>query len=284
MQSITDPDDPRLADYRHLNDAAIRAATGHDLSGGCAIVEGSVALDVVLRAGVALRSILLTPSRAATLAALLARAPAEVPVYVADRDVLADVVGFDLHRGVLASAPRTPSPSPEDLLPGCRRVVVTQGLNDHENIGALFRNAAAFGFDAVLLDDRTADPLYRRSIRVSSGWAAAMAHTRVGRLPEGYDPLRSGGFRIVALTPAAGATALDAAAQAGLLDDRVAVVVGAEGSGLTSDAIDAADVSVRIPMAPGVDSLNVATALAVVGAFAASRRGWEPGPSRSGHR
>jgi len=273
---IRDVEDPRLADYRHLNDAAARTAAGRDdaTGGGCAIVEGAVALEVVLRAGVPLRSLLLTRARAESMAPLLERRAADVPLFVADREVLAEVVGFDLHRGVLASAERRPPLPADEVLGSCSRVVVTEGLNDHENLGALFRNAAALDIDAVLLDDRTADPLYRRCIRVSSGWAAVLPHARLGALPGGYDRLRSHGFRVVALTPSPDALAADRAAAAGWLDDRVALVVGAEGPGLAPASIAGADAAVRIPMAPGVDSLNVATSLAVVAAFAAARRQW----------
>ncbi len=274
MERIDDPGDPRLADYRHLNDAAARAAAGRDDGvDACTIVEGLVALRVVLEHGVPLRSVLLTPSRTETLGELL-DGLAGVPVYLAERDVMAGIVGFDLHRGVLASAVRPVPRLPAEVLSGRRRVVVTQALNDHENLGALFRNAAALGVEAVVLDDRTADPLYRRSVRVSSGWAAVLPHVRVGPLPDGYEPLRDAGFRVVALTPAAGALDVDRAAASGLLDDPVALVVGAEGPGLTDAAIDGADAAVRVPMSPGVDSLNVATSLAVVAAFAAARRGW----------
>ncbi|UDY36213.1 TrmH family RNA methyltransferase [Dermatobacter hominis] len=274
MERIEDPADPRLADYHHLNDAAARAAAGRDEGvEACTIVEGAVALRVVLDRGVPLRSVLLTLSKAAALEAALDGLHG-VPVYVADREVLAGVVGFDLHRGVLASAVRPAPAEPTDVLRGCRRVVVAEALNDHENLGALFRNAAALGVEAVVLDDRTADPLYRRSVRVSSGWAAVLPHSRVGPLPGGYEPLRAAGFRIVALTPAAGALDVDRAADDGLLSDPVALVVGAEGPGLSAAAIEGADVAVRVPMAPGVDSLNVATSLAVVAAFAAARRGW----------
>jgi tRNA G18 (ribose-2'-O)-methylase SpoU len=276
VEQIVDPDDPRLADYRHLNDAAARSAAGRDGDGdgGCTIVEGLVALRLVVEHRAPLRSVLLTPSRAATLGPLLEDLDDDVPVWVAERDVLAGIVGFDLHRGVLAAAVRpAPVPAPE-LLSRCRRVVVAEALNDHENLGALFRNAAALGVEAVLLDDRTADPLYRRSVRVSSGWAAVLPHARLGPLPGGYEPLRTAGFRIVALTPGAAAVDVDEAAASALLDDPVALVVGAEGPGLTDAAIAGADAAVRVPMADGVDSLNVATSLAVVAAFAAARRRW----------
>ena len=270
---IDDAEDPRLADYRHLTDAAARAAVeaGAD---GCCIIEGVVALDRVLAAGVALRSVLVTPARAESSGPLLGRVPVDVPVLVAPRELLADVTGFDVHRGVLASASRGPERSVAGLLGTARRVVVTEGINDHENLGSLFRNAAGTGVDAVLLDDRSADPLYRRSIRVSLGWAAVLPHARIGPLPEAFTALREAGFRVVALTPDAGAVPVDDAARSGLLDDRVALVVGAEGPGLTAAARSGADALVRIPMPAGTDSFNVATSLAVVAAFAAARRDW----------
>jgi tRNA G18 (ribose-2'-O)-methylase SpoU len=270
---VADPADERLADYRDLTDAAARRAveSGRD---GCCIVEGVVALDRVLGAGVELRSVLVTPTRADTLGDLLDRVPGDVPVLVAERDVLARVAGYDVHRGVLASARRGPLPEPAAVLAASRRVVVCEGLNDHENLGSLFRNAAGTAMDAVLLDERSADPLYRRSIRVSLGWAAVLPHARIGALPGSFAVLRDAGFRVVALTPAAGAVPVDEAAATGLLDDRVALVVGAEGPGLSRGALDGADALVRVPMAAGTDSFNVATSLAVVGAFAAARRRW----------
>jgi len=282
VERIDDPDDPRLADYRHLNDAQARAAAGRDDADGdsggdghgCTIVEGAVALGVVLRSGIPLRSLLLTPNRLDALTPLLELVAPDVPVLVADREVLAGVVGFDLHRGVLASARRPRPTDPHALLRGRRRVVLAEGLNDHENLGSLYRNAAALGFEAVLLDHRSADPLYRRSVRVSSGWAAVLPTARIAALPDGYEPLRDRGFRVVALTPVASAVDVDKAAAAGLLDDPLALVVGAEGPGLSEAAIAQADVAVRVPMASGVDSLNVATSFAVVAAFAGARRSW----------
>ncbi len=281
MQRVDDPDDQRIVDYLHLNDAAARAAAGLDRRSGCAIVEGVVALDTILRAGLRLRSVLVSPKRATSLAAMLSQVPADVPIYVAERPVLQRIVGFDLHRGVLASAERPSPVLAEDLAVRSHRVVVTEGLNDHENLGSLFRNAAALGFDGALLDQRTADPLYRRSIRVSSGWALVLAHAWVPTIGDAAEVLRRRGFRVVALTPARDAVAVDAAAAEGMLDGRVALVVGAEGPGLSTAAVDAADVALRIPMRSGVDSLNVATSLAVVGAFAASRDGWSTAPART---
>jgi tRNA G18 (ribose-2'-O)-methylase SpoU len=184
---------------------------------------------------------------------------------VAEADVLRGVVGFDLHRGALASVDRR-APAPVEAaarqLAGARLLVVAEGLNDHENLGGLYRNAAAFGVDAVLLDPRCADPFYRRSVRVSLGHVLAVPTLHSGDLPAGLSTLHELGVTTLALTPA-GTTDLHDLDPADLGPGPVAVVVGAEGPGLTEATITAAHRRVRIAMAPGVDSLNVATATAV---------------------
>jgi tRNA G18 (ribose-2'-O)-methylase SpoU len=174
---------------------------------------------------------------------------------------MAEVVGFHLNRGVLAVADRAARPEAADLVRDARLVAVLEGVNDHENLGALFRNAAALGVDGVLLGPRCADPLYRRSVRVSMGHVLRVPFTELpGPWPDSLELLRAAGLRIAALTPAPAAEPL---AAAGLGGQRVALLLGAEGPGLTAEALAAADVRVRIPMATGVDSLNVATAAAV---------------------
>jgi tRNA G18 (ribose-2'-O)-methylase SpoU len=180
---------------------------------------------------------------------------------------MAQVVGFHLNRGVLATADRAPVPAVPELLARSHHLAVLEGINDHENLGALFRNAAAFGVDAVLLGPGCADPLYRRSVRVSMGHVLRVPFAPVCSWPGDLQAVRSAGFRVVALTPALRAVPL---AQAGVSVGRVAWLLGAEGPGLSADALSAADLAVRIPMAPGVDSLNVATAAAI--AFASARR------------
>ncbi len=249
VRLVTDPDDPRLDDYRHLNDAAARRAVEGPDGRGVFIVEGAVALEQLLASEHRVRSVVLSPARAETLADRL-RGRVEV-VLVADREVLRSVTGFDVHRGVLAAGLRPPPADPQLLVRRAGRVVLLEGISDNENVGAVFRNAAALGIDAVLVDPACADPLYRRSIRVSSGWSLRM-------------------------TPASGALDVDDAAAAGALEDPVMYLLGAEGPGLRTESIDGADVAVRVPMAGTVDSLNVATSLAVVAAFAAARRGWCP--------
>jgi tRNA G18 (ribose-2'-O)-methylase SpoU len=185
--------------------------------------------------------------------------PLNAPVYVADRDVLVATAGFDLHRGVVASIDRPAPLEPGAVWRAATAVAVLEDLTDHENLGAVFRNAAAFGLGGVLLSPRCADPLYRRSIRVSSGQVLRLPFARLDPWPAGLDALRSGGFTIVALTPAPAATPI------ATIDwpARVAFLVGTEGPGLTAGALAAADIRASIPMAAGVDSLNVATAAAV---------------------
>jgi tRNA G18 (ribose-2'-O)-methylase SpoU len=269
---IDDPDDPRLDDYRHLTDAAARRSIE---SGGAAhgifVVEGPLALDQLRASGHRVRSVLVTPTRADSMGD---RLEGLGPVLVAERAVLAAACGYDVHRGVLAAAERPAPRSAAEVVQGAARVLVLEGVNDNENVGALFRNAAALGIQAVLLDSACTDPLYRRSIRVSSGWTLRIPYARGDSTGALLTQLGSAGFRTVALTPASDALDVDRAAADGLLDAPVALVVGAEGPGLSPASLGAADHAVRVPMAPGVDSLNVATSVAVVGAFAAARRGW----------
>ena len=289
MLHVEDPTDPRLDDYRHLNDAAARrAADPEGAPHGVVVVEGAVALEQLLSSELQVRSVLLSPTRAAALSDRLTGVDT---VYVAAREVLAAVAGFDVHRGVLAAAAR---PAPADpaavigaavvgaavvgtaVVGSSQRLVVLEGLSDNENVGAVFRNAAALGIDAVLLDGTCTDPLYRRSIRVSSGWTLRLPFARAGSSAELLALLGAAGVRTLALTPAPEAVPVDAAADRGLFDGAVAFVVGAEGPGLSAATIAACDAAVRVPMAAGVDSLNVATSLAVVAAFAAARRNWSP--------
>jgi len=271
---VTDPDDPRIADFADLTDATARRAVEGSGGHGLFIVEGVITVGQLLASDYPVRSVLLTPARAESLGDLVAAVPDDVPVLVAERSVLRAVTGFNVHRGVLASADRMALPTAEQLLSAHDRVVVVSRVNDHENLGALFRTSAALGIGAVLVDDQCADPLYRRAVRVSLGHVLHLPHARVGAVLGAFDAIRSTGHRIVALTPRSGSVKVDAAAAQGILDDPVAFVIGPEGPGLDEAVIDAADHAVAIPMAPGVDSLNVATSLGVVAAFAAARRGW----------
>jgi tRNA G18 (ribose-2'-O)-methylase SpoU len=225
---------------------------------GIVIAEGVSVVQRLVSSPYPVRAVLGVPARVQALAPVLD--PLPVDVYVGDKWLLSDVIGFRLTRGVLASADRIPPPPVETLLGRARAVAVLEGLNDFENIGAVFRNAAAFGIDAVLLDPRCADPLYRRSVRVSMGHALRVPFAVLpGVWPESLDVVRRAGFRLVALTPRRDATPLARVRP----PQRWAVLLGAEGPGLSDAALDAADEIVRIPMAAGVDSLNVATAGAV---------------------
>ena len=257
ITTVDDAGDPRLADYRDLTTADRRP----DRPGGRGLViaEGVVVVRRLVASPYPVRSVLGVPRRLDELADDLAAL--DVPVYATDADTMAAVVGFHHNRGVLAVADRAAPPDPVALAARSRLLAVLEGVNDHENLGALFRNAAALGVDGVLLGPRCADPLYRRSVRVSMGHVLRVPFAV---LPEPWPPaldlLRTAGLRVAALTPAADAVPL---ARAGLERGPVALLLGAEGPGLSAAALAAADVQVRIPMAAGVDSLNVATAAAV---------------------
>lgn len=260
---LTDPDDPRLGDYRGLTDTALRRRMEPD--GGLFIAEGELVVRRALQAGHRLRSLLLAENRVAPVGDLVAQAGA--PVYVGSAAVLEAVTGFHVHRGVLAAVHRRPELTVGELLDGAdgrpppRRLCVVEELSNPTNLGAVFRSAAALGVDGVLLAPTCGDPLYRRSVRVSMGEVFALPYARVQPWPDGLEQLRDHGFRVFALTPAADAVPLEQVVLGP--DDAVAVMLGAEGPGLTAAALDRADARVRIPMANGVDSLNIAAAAAV---------------------
>jgi tRNA G18 (ribose-2'-O)-methylase SpoU len=248
---IEDPGDPRIADFVGLTDVELRRRT--EAERACFIVEGPLAIERLVASRYEPRAFLFTPKVAARLGAVAEGSGA--PVYVAEPDVLAATVGFDLHRGAVASAARPGPADPASVAAGTGPLLVVEGVNDHENLGSLFRAAAAFGVTGVLLDPTCADPLYRRCVRVSMGHVLAVPFAVLAPWPSGLADLRA---TVVALTPG-GDTDLKQVTP----PDRLALVVGAEGPGLTAAALAAADLRVRIPMAAGADSLNVATAAAV---------------------
>ncbi len=259
---IDDPGDPRLDDFRDLT----RADRRPDRPGGRGLViaEGAVVVRRLLGSAYPVRSLLGVQRRFDELAGDLAACPA--PFYVTSAESMAEVVGFHLNRGVLAVADRARFAPAAELLTAARVVAVLEGVGDHENLGALFRNAAALGVDAVLLGEGCSDPLYRRSVRVSMGTVLMMPFAVApGPIDQLVNLLRSNGFRTAALSPAGEVTLAGAR-----LTAPVAVLLGAEGPGLSAAALAAADLRVRIPMSRGVDSLNVATAAAIT--FAAVRR------------
>jgi tRNA G18 (ribose-2'-O)-methylase SpoU len=254
---VDDPADPRLDDYRGLRDPAGRARVEEHR--GVLVAEGVVPIRTLLGSGRRVRSLLLHPRELDRLAADLAAV--EAPVYVASRATMRSVAGFDVHRGALAAADRfAPSPAAE-VVRGARRLLVIEGSTSVENVGLAFRNAAAFGFGGVLLDPACGDPLTRRAVRVSCGHVLTVPFARLQRLPDGLRPLQEAGVTIAALTPAADAEPLDALRPAA--GEALALLVGSEGSGLDAATLAAADRRVRIPLAPGVDSLNLAVAAAI---------------------
>ncbi|CAN5368862.1 RNA methyltransferase [soil metagenome] len=274
IHPITDPTDERLADYVSLTDVALRSR--HEPSKGLYIAESSTVLRRALGAGHRPRSVLLSPRWLPDLVATLASLPDDgttVPVYVAEPDVLEAITGFHVHRGALASMHRPALAPVHDLLSaarggtGARRVAILEDIVDHTNVGAIFRSAAALGVDAVLVTPRCADPLYRRSVRVSMGTVFQVPWTRLETWPGGLEDLRAAGFTVAALALADDAVSLDDLVAAP--PERLALMLGTEGDGLSRGAVEAADLVVRIPMAGGVDSLNVAAASAV--AFWATR-------------
>lgn len=265
---VTDPADPRLRDYTGLTDVALR--TRREPAEGLYMAESTKVIERALRAGHRPRSFLMAERWLPDLAPLLSRVRArhgEVPVFVGDRDVVETITGFHLHRGALAAMHRPVLPPVEEVVAGARRVAVLEDVVDHTNVGAAFRSAAALGVDAVLVTPRCADPLYRRSVRVSMGAVFQVPWTRVDPWPGGIEHLRALGFTTAALALSDDAVTLDELAADP--PERLALVLGTEGDGLGRATVAAADVVVRIPMAGDVDSLNVAAASAV--AFWATR-------------
>ncbi len=253
---ITDPDDPRVAAYRDVRE---RDLVGRE---GLFIAEGEVVVRVLLRRSIhAPVSLLVAEKRVAGLADLIASLPEDVPVYAASQAVMDGIAGFHIHRGILAVGRRAPALAPGALLGGAAGralVVVLFGIANHDNMGGIFRNAAAFGAHAVLLDSDCCDPLYRKAIRVSVGAALTVPFARLGRGEDALDRLAAHGFAALALSPAGTATLAEATRT-----ERVAALFGTEGPGLP-EAVLARARTVRIPMAGDLDSLNVATSSGIV--------------------
>ncbi len=256
LVEISDPDDPRLRDYRDLRDVQLRKDL--EAEHGLFLAEGEKVVRRAVESGYDARSFLMAPRWLDGLADVLERS--EAPCFVLSEDLAEQVTGFHVHRGALASLERRPLAPVEDVLAGARSVLVLEDIVDHTNVGAILRSGAALGFDAALLAPRCADPLYRRAIKVSMGAVFTLPWTR---LPEWYDALpalSARGFTTVALTLADDAVPVEEAV-AGL--DRVALVLGSEGHGLSERWQESADRRAIIPMHEGIDSLNVAAASAV---------------------
>ncbi|MEO8907864.1 MAG: RNA methyltransferase [Microbacteriaceae bacterium] len=255
---IDDLDEPGLADYSGLTDVALRRVS--EPAGGLYIAESSKVIARAIAAGHRPRSVLLQERWLADLEPLLAGFD-DVPVYVGRSTLLETLTGYRMHRGALAAMHRPPLPGVLETVEGARRVVIIEDVVDHTNVGAIFRAVAGIGADAVLVTQRCADPLYRRSVRVSMGAVFQVPWTRLPEWHEATGILHDAGFHIAALALADDAVSLDAFAAAP--PERIALVLGTEGDGLSRQAITAADTVITIPMAHGVDSLNVASASAV---------------------
>jgi tRNA G18 (ribose-2'-O)-methylase SpoU len=251
---ITDLADPRLADYSHQTDVALRKAQGTEH--GLYLAESALVLERALRSGHRPRSVLALGSSVDEAVTLVGP---DVPVFSGPPELLEELTGYLLHRGLIAAMHRPALASVESLLRDARRIVILENVADPTNVGAIFRSVAGIGADAVLVTPRCSDPFYRRAIRVSMGTVLQVPWTRLGDWNSALPQLA--GFHIAALALSDDSVSLrEFAASA---PERVALVLGAEGEGLTPEALAAADTVVRIPMAHGIDSLNVAATAAV---------------------
>ena len=256
--AVTDAADPRLSDYVALRDTSLRRSLESER--GLFIAEGEKVIRRAIEAGHRPRSFLLAERWIGGLSDLIERHPG-APVYVVTEALAEQVTGFHVHRGALASLHRA-EPTPMADLLGLGRLVVAEDIVDHTNVGAIIRNAAGLGWDGVLLAPRAADPLYRRSVKVSMGTVFSLPWSRLDDWATAIPTLQGAGFTVVALALTADAVSLDHYA-AGPRPDKLAVVVGTEGDGLSRRWVEQADAVVQIPMQHGVDSLNVAAATAV---------------------
>lgn len=263
LVEIGSADDPRLADYRDLRDVQLRESL--EASEGLFLAEGEKVVRRALAAGFQARSLLLAPKWLDRLAGELETVDA--PCFVMPERTIEGVTGFHVHRGALASFERLPHPDVDSLLVGARRVAVLEGLVDHANVGAAFRNAAALGVDVVIVTAECADPLYRRAIKTSMGNVFNVPWTRTRGMEDTLDALRRHDIVPIAFTLAQDAITLDDLVALNL--PRTALIFGTEGAGVHPKTARAVDHRVRIPMSPGVDSLNVAASTAV--AFYAMR-------------
>lgn len=254
--TVSDLADPRLDDYRGLRDVQLR--TSLEAEHGLFLAEGEKVIKRAVDTGYAVRSFLMAPRWVAGLADRIEASGA--PCYLLAEDQIEQVAGFHVHRGALASLARPTLRTVPDVLADARRVVVLEDVVEHTNVGAIFRSAAAFGVDALVLSPRCADPLYRRSIKVSMGAVFSLPYVRLGDWYHAPDHLRGLGFRLLALTPDPAASSIETI---GDHEGRVALLMGTEGAGLSARWLSAADARVRIPISPAVDSLNVAAATAV---------------------
>ncbi|TXK38839.1 RNA methyltransferase [Nonomuraea sp. C10] len=258
LEYVTDAADPRLTDFTRLRDVELRKSL--EAERGLFMAEGEKVIRRAVGAGYPIRSVLTTRRWLQPLADVLG----DATVYVVSDEIMTATAGFQVHRGALASMARLPLPPTASVMESADRLVVLEDIVDHANVGAVFRCAAALGVGGVILSPRCADPLYRRAVKVSMGAVFSIPYARMDNWYTGLDELRAAGFQTLALTPDQSATPLDEVK----LGDRVALLLGAEGDGLSSRWLHEADEPVRIPMSPaamdaGVDSLNVVAAAAI---------------------
>ena len=273
---ITDPSDERVDDFRDLNSVDRRpdlpALPGGSIGKALVIAEGGLVVRRMIASRFVPHALFGVDRRLEELSdtALehgVVQGVGGVPFYRASKEVMAEVIGFHLNRGVLAAARRPETLTVPSVISSARTVAVLEGVNDHENIGSVFRNAAGLGVDAVIFGNGCADPLYRRCVRVSMGHALLVPFAKSENWPGDLESLRESGFQTIALTPGEGSVPLRQAVQA----DKLAFLVGAEGPGLKEHTMRSCDVRAHIPMSRGTDSLNVATAAAVAFYEALSR-------------
>ncbi len=257
---VSSAEDPRLDPFRNVKGQGPRPD-------GTFVAESEFVLERVFASSMVVRSILIAPARAERLHDVLATyadgQSTPIEVLVADRHLIDEVIGYPLHRGVIAVAERPEPTAPEDLLRSATTIVVLEGVIDPENVGSIFRHSAGFGVDAILLHGPTGDPLYRKTIRTSMGWTLSIPYARTSSDTPIIDLLTAAGFTSLALTPSRSATALSVALDALEPTTKLALLLGAEGPGLTDETLRRSDCRVRIPLADGVDSLNVSTAGAI---------------------
>jgi len=259
---IHDAQDPRVADYANIRESRLAHERGVFIAEGVEVVR-----TLVLKSHFGAQSLFVLEKRLGAIADVMGALPEETPVYVASAEVMNQVVGFNIHRGCLAAGSRACTPSPQSLLQGLGQqslVVVMEGLANHDNVGGIFRNAACFGAEAIFLDPTCADPLYRKSIRTSMGGTLRVPFARLYPWPDALQQLTERGYTTYALSPRSDARSLDALlAPNEPLPPRRALLVGTEGPGLSEAAFGACSDWLRIPMAPGVDSLNASTATGI---------------------
>ncbi|HYB43611.1 MAG TPA: RNA methyltransferase [Candidatus Methylomirabilis sp.] len=259
LERIDDAADPRLADYRDVKDPDLRQRQGIFIAESREVVR-----QLLASRRFRTRSVLLTAAALAALRAHLEAVAPDVPIFLVEADLARRVIGYGFHRGCLAAAERGSEPPAAGLIDpaGPRVLVVLDGITDPDNIGVVFRNAMAFGADGILLSPAAADPLYRKAIRVSMGAALAVPFARLEGWPASLGRFREAGYAVIALRPRAPVDVAEFGASRPV-PERLALVLGAEGHGLSAGARAAADWEVGIAMAPGADSLNVGTACGI---------------------